>query len=508
MKKAYFLNSNLKETRTGIEEAAMKRTFYFKKHLRVQPVFVTVRYNTRLKEIFEALKDQEKVESSTQLLNMYDYYQNDTDGLNTEEYYAASRSLRVEEVLNSNDRKFFNEEEKIVIYNKRNEFNRTIFNNYFSYNPDKIMHRRDYYDTTTGHLSKTQHLANGQTKFEVYYRKSGTACIYKTFREKNGKNTLDLIELLDDYSNVRATFKSEEEFITYWYQEYFGKISPEEDTYILVDRAVLFSEAVASLRKENLKTIFLMHSSHIVAGAPPETGAINRNYAHLLENSYIADAIVIFTERQKKHIQQRLGNWDHLKVIPHNLANLPKRINFTSRNSYELVYLARFSILKNQESLINAFKIVLEEFPEAKLHLYGEGDTKKRDQKYILENKLEESIFIHPFTSYPEEVYNQASLAVFPSKLEGFSLFVLESLSHGLPVVSYNIDYGPSDMIDEGINGLLIPPLNEEKLAEGILKILRDPTLHEQMSDAAYESAKRFKAGSVSMLWKDLLEGL
>lgn len=507
---AYFLNVDLKEKRTGIEESAMKRTFYFAEELQLNPFFVTVRYKSDGFTLFEKLKMQGKIHQSTKMINLYNFYQytnfEEQNDSNIDSLKNIKEGFVLEHITGTTDFRVLDDQGRIILYNKRDAGENTVFINHFTYNPNKEMYRRDYYDTYTKRLSKTQHLETGQVKFEVYYTKNGIPCIYKTFRIIDNKSELKLIELLNSDLSVKETFYTEDEFIAYWTKTYFGGLNDENIHYLIVDRSALFSKPIEKLKAPHIKTIFLMHSSHIVAGAPPETGKINKNYEYLLANPQIADAIIIFTERQSKHIYERLGIHENVYIIPHNLEKLPVKVSFESRETNKVIYLGRFSILKNQQSLIDAFEIVLKEIPNATLDLYGEGDTKKRDNKYVKEKGLENNIFIHSYTNDVTSVYNQASLAAFPSKLEGFSLFVLESISHGLPVVSFDIDYGPADMINEGENGFLIPPLDTVKLAEGILTVLKDTKLQKQMSENSYKISEKFTAEKISLLWKKVIE--
>ena len=68
------------------------------------------------------------------------------------------------------------------------------------------------------------------------------------------------------------------------------------------------------------------------------------------------------------------------------------------------------------------------------------------------------------FLSQLDQEYSDAYLSLITSNMEGFSLALLESLSHGVPVISYDIKYGPSELISPDINGYLIPKNDEDAL--------------------------------------------
>lgn len=509
-RKVFFLNSSLSNTRTGIEEAALKRTFYFEEHLNLQTYFVTARYNSTSKSVFNRLKKEGKVHKNTIFINIYDYYQ----GFSMKDDYKEvflnekNRRLIVQQASNKKDLRYLDEKKNIKIYNKRNDENRTIFNNYFMYEKDlKKIYRREYYDTLTGDLSKVQHLEEGRVAFEIYYKKDKTPCIYKTYVKRNNKNSVKSIELLDENGVAKQVFSNEEEFISYWYQEYFEQYD-EDKMYVIIDRSMLYSKAINESRLLNLKTVFLIHSSHIALGGTTSRGKINKNYHEILTKPYIADAIVLFTEKQKKHIQQRFGDLINLYVIPHSLEDLPEKVLFEKRSRKKIIYLGRFSIIKNQKSLIKIFKEVLKKHNDAELHLYGEGETKEEMRQLIRKLEIDESVFIHPFTSNPQTIYNESGIAALPSQLEGFSLFALESISHGLPLVSYDINYGPETIIEDGKSGFLVSDSNEAEFANKLITILNNKTLHKEMSEEAYNRADFFSTERISIQWKNLLFSL
>ncbi|MEZ6090611.1 MAG: glycosyltransferase, partial [Pirellulaceae bacterium] len=98
-----------------------------------------------------------------------------------------------------------------------------------------------------------------------------------------------------------------------------------------------------------------------------------------------------------------------------------------------------------------------------------------------------------------------AGLSVLTSKEEGYSLVVLESLSHGCPVVSFDVKYGPSEMIGDGESGYLVPFADEEAFVSRIVEILSDPARHKRMCDIARQSISRFTGDVVVEGWNRLL---
>lgn len=79
------------------------------------------------------------------------------------------------------------------------------------------------------------------------------------------------------------------------------------------------------------------------------------------------------------------------------------------------------------------------------------------------------------YTQNPSDIYQGALFSVLASKTEGFALSVLESMSNCTPVVSYDIRYGPRELIDHHKNGLLVEKYNVDKLAEAMITMFNNP---------------------------------
>ncbi len=94
--------------------------------------------------------------------------------------------------------------------------------------------------------------------------------------------------------------------------------------------------------------------------------------------------------------------------------------------------------------------------------------------------------------------YARASVFAFTSSSEGFPNVVAEALAHGLPVVSYDCDAGPSDLIEDGTNGYLVPLFNDDVFSDRLRKLMVDDRLRASMSTAARESVRRFSAEQIA----------
>ncbi|EKF1569276.1 glycosyltransferase, partial [Campylobacter coli] len=102
------------------------------------------------------------------------------------------------------------------------------------------------------------------------------------------------------------------------------------------------------------------------------------------------------------------------------------------------------------------------------LTIIGEGELKDTIKEKIKENRLENSIILKSFTKEIEKEYLNASIYVMCSYFEGFPMVLLEASSYALPLIAFNINTGPSDIIENEKNGFLI---SDGKLDDFVKKL-------------------------------------
>ncbi|WP_144267007.1 glycosyltransferase, partial [Oenococcus oeni] len=101
-----------------------------------------------------------------------------------------------------------------------------------------------------------------------------------------------------------------------------------------------------------------------------------------------------------------------------------------------------------------------------------------------------------------DRILDQAELVIQTSTGEGFSMSLLEAMSHGLPVVAYDANYGPRNFVRDAFNGYLVNNGNVVGLADNVIKIFQDNSLWQKLSVGAYQTAKAFDAKNVWDNWQ------
>jgi glycosyltransferase involved in cell wall biosynthesis len=102
----------------------------------------------------------------------------------------------------------------------------------------------------------------------------------------------------------------------------------------------------------------------------------------------------------------------------------------------------------------------------------------------------------------------KASVYAMSSRFEGFPMVLLEAMSKGLAVVSFDCPRGPADLITPGEDGLLVPNGDVDGLARGLLQLIEDEELRRRMGAAAVRTAARYEVEAVGRQWDRLLADL
>lgn len=207
---------------------------------------------------------------------------------------------------------------------------------------------------------------------------------------------------------------------------------------------------------------------------------------------------VVLTEIDKKKWGFKNGY-----VIP-NFTSLyvTKQSNLQSKKA---ICVGRLDYVKNIDLLINAWKLVMEKYPDWCLDIWGNGPLKEELQDEIDKLKLTKSVKLCGVSNNLESIYPECSLFVLPSRYEGFPLVLVEAMSFGLPCIGFNIS-GNLAVIENGYNGCIVKNRTQQELANSICKLISSPSLLKQYSDQAKSSVDKFNKEKVMKMWMELFD--
>jgi glycosyltransferase involved in cell wall biosynthesis len=173
-----------------------------------------------------------------------------------------------------------------------------------------------------------------------------------------------------------------------------------------------------------------------------------------------------------------------------------------------VVAAGRLNSQKGFDRLVPAFARVVERDPRWRLHIHGAGPARAQLERLVLEHDLQDHVLLMGQTRRLGEALADASLFALSSRFEGFGMVIVEAMSKGLPVVSYDCPRGPAEIIRDGVDGLLVPEGDVAGLGDALAGLATDGERRARMGAAARERAERYAAGAVAAQWRALLDRL
>lgn len=252
--------------------------------------------------------------------------------------------------------------------------------------------------------------------------------------------------------------------------------------------------------------------SHCVKTYTGQHDGIKRNamaqWLHtLLLNQYNrtierrSDAIVTLTN---KDLTKWKKDRKQLFVIPNSIKEI--QANPSNCTVHRVISAGRLTYEKGFDRLIKSWQRIYEKHPDWKLDIYGEGPENENLTDLIQSYKLTEVITIHSFTTNIIQEYINSSIYALPSNYEGFGLVLIEAMACGIPCVSFDCPYGPSEIISNKEDGILVNNNDTEALASAINYLIENSSLRQKYGQNAKENAKRFLSRKIMEQWNQLLK--
>lgn len=175
---------------------------------------------------------------------------------------------------------------------------------------------------------------------------------------------------------------------------------------------------------------------------------------------------------------------------------------FEGEREKRIVTVGRLEPQKNQRLLIDAFAKIATNFPAHKLEIYGEGKLRNELQAYVEALGLKERVFLKGYHKDIIDKIYKAELFVLPSNYEGMSNALMEAMAIGLPVISTDHPIGGAkELIENEINGLLVPVNNVEALMEAMTMVLTNQEVQKKYSTNAIELKKSLFISEITNKW-------
>ena len=219
------------------------------------------------------------------------------------------------------------------------------------------------------------------------------------------------------------------------------------------------------------------------------------------------DKLIVMTESEKNdwHID------DKVVFIPNMLVEYPSEVYNRDKLQKKVISVGRYAYQKGYDMLLYSWKTVQDKYPEWSLHIYGSRDGDMGDysqiEKIKEQNQLD-SVFLHPATNDVYSQYYESDFYVMSSRFESFGLVLIEAMSCGLPVISFDCKYGPHNIIHDGVDGTLVPLNDIEALSSAICSMIENAERRKSMAINARQESKKYHPDNVMPLWYEFYKSL
>lgn len=226
-----------------------------------------------------------------------------------------------------------------------------------------------------------------------------------------------------------------------------------------------------------------------------------------------SDKIIVLTNNEKQLYLSRYNiRNDKILIIPNYLnEKLIEQSKFLyNKLSNNIITVGSYNIAKGYEYLVKVAKLVFAKHPDWQWDIYGDGDKKYKNKiiNLIEQNDLQNHVILQGNRSDIYDLYQNYSIYVMTSRYEGLPMVLLEAKAKKLPIVSFDINSGPSDIIRDGIDGFLINPFDCQKMADKICELIENPELRQKFSDNAHGNIDKFSKEKIIKQWCDLIDSL
>ncbi|MER5889282.1 glycosyltransferase, partial [Streptomyces sp. NPDC001941] len=178
-----------------------------------------------------------------------------------------------------------------------------------------------------------------------------------------------------------------------------------------------------------------------------------------------------------------------------------------------VVAAGRLTAVKRYDVLVEAFAKVAAVRPDWRLRIYGAGDATGNEKNalraLIAERSLNDHVFLMGPVSPLEPEWVKGSLAAVTSRLESFGMTIVEAMRCGLPVVATDCPHGPREIIEDGVDGRLVPVGDSDAVAAALLELIQDDDLRRRTAAAALAASARYDPAPIAArhaaLWTELI---
>ncbi len=260
--------------------------------------------------------------------------------------------------------------------------------------------------------------------------------------------------------------------------------------------------------RPDVAKLHVVRGSHLKRVHGRTTSKLVRSRRTVMENLDAWDGVIFLTKTQRDDVASMMGERDNLHVIP-NSRNVPSELTNAKRPSGRGVMLSSLVERKRIQHAIRAMADARGRrlWWKGKLDVWGRGPLKRK--LTLLIRRRNAPVRLRGYKTNAADEFSTASFSLLTSSAEAFANVLIESMGRGCIPISYDIPYGPSDIITHGVDGFLVPNGDIKALAEQIRSIVAmTPAELAPIREAGHRRAMEFSDEHVMELWSELMTGI
>ena len=493
--------NTLAEKRGGLVKAAVQKANLLSQEKNYKIVILVLSYQKHLAEVVMNMKNNGNLAKEIEVINIIQYLnQNPSSERKKWRIIERLKEKRLTKIKTGRSYRFYDNGTYVMSRNMNRDNGRLEFIDYLK--KGRALHIREEYDFR-GNLARYVEYRNNNAALHRHVDKN-KKCFLTVWIDENNGNWLRAINF-----NTGKEYRGMSKF----YIDIINQIALKFENPIIFS---LFSENLKNIPEKgknldyiisnldpNIKKIASLHNTHL-SEPYDDKDEIQSNFRDLFEKLKF-DKLVVLTDQQKEDIQS-LFNLE-IDVIPnfHDFSSLSENIE---KDINRIVMISRIDAKKRVDQAIEIMKIISDKDPELYLDFYGFGynDQLEEDMYAKVEEYGLNNFNFKGFTSNVDQEIQKSGMSILTSDTEAFPLTIMESIALNVPCISFDIKYGPRNMIINGKNGYLINQGNIEEFVDKIIECKE--RLKKGEFDNIRDTVLDISSDKVKKQWIDLFESL
>lgn len=345
-------------------------------------------------------------------------------------------------------------------------------------------------------LTHVDYYSEGKVSSRYFYDEAGQLSMRQFYQ--SGKIALTLLD--DKVLQGRAAF----------YDEFFRRLNFNKDDLIILDRNQDLGDALFP-RKADAKLVVVVHAEHFSLSNQAEDWVLwNNYYEYPFTNAKHVDAFIVSTHKQEELLREQfeLVGQKNVRILTIPVGSIPEIATGeqVEANKYKFLTASRLAPEKHIDVLIKAVAQAKKEVPELEFHIYGAGKLSK-DLKELIDKLDAKGYIVMEGHKQLADEYGKYGGYLTASGSEGFGLTILEAIGACLPIIGLRVNYGNTEFVETGVNGILVEKTDEEEQVQKLAQAIAQMTAELDYPAAvafAKEKVASYTAPAVQEKWREL----